>query len=115
MTGTTKIKADISTLSTDTRWVIFDTKDMTMYSTKMSAAKVAVMIVSGKVKNALLFVYFNGYLRLVAKENTNLPGDPFGIKVGKLYDYDEMQCELYDALVKFTNENLDFITEYHKA
>lgn len=114
MTGIEKIRANVSTLSTDTEWVVFDTGCLTMLSTKMSTTRAALAVVLEEFKNSLLFVYFNGYLRLVAKENTNLPGDPFGIKVGKSYHYDEVQYELYDALVKFTDENIGFITEYHK-
>lgn len=104
---------DIAGMSRETQWVIFDVKRLQMRSIKMSIIEFSIMLANEKLKTSLAFSYFNGYLRLVSKGVTSPSGDPYAIDVGDEYNYYDIHEELHTALVKFSEENKDFIVEYH--
>lgn len=114
MKGIEKAEANMKTLSPNTKWVIFNTRHLSTCAMTMSTVEAGIMIARGEFKNSLMLVYFNGYLRLVAKGNKSQAGDPYGIKISGKYNYDCMCEELHSALVKFRDDNKDFIIEYHQ-
>ena len=104
---------NLSTLSSNTTWVLFDTMKLCTHQVKMSSITAGVCIGLGKFDNSLMFVYAGNVLRLVSKMTVTPTDDGkvYGITVGPTYD----AMEVHKAMIVFCDTHEYFIARYHST